>query len=448
MRCHRTFHVDANNLIAYLSKDGELMGSTVPGNTTRQKVAFLGAFAAQHGCSLVHMVMSMQKGQILPLQDWLEVGNFVLTRSGIAPFQTPWLIIGREQSSCDHIHILSATKTYLGRPLEIRTSERATHQLHCDVAQMLALPEPSPWVDGKMTLAPNRKSKDPTLTDFVRATDESFKSHQPRDLPALNKVLAENKADWQLIPDPNKDGMVLAHQVSTARNFNPRRAGSHYSSRRIFQRLTFSARLSLAQKFISLLQLMKQLPQSIIEFVKTKGANRHDKNSFSTRHSDPQNRRDAKRRSATSPSSGAAELGHSAGRDELDRIPDHVDRSPGRSTDPDSGNSGEGGPASRTPGEDVRPKCGLTFGSALQVVLEFLKRSTKKHLWRATATGVIIIEQASGVELQLHCTKGQVVREPGDEGPLAEFFSNEFGWPVVDSQLVVEPDQGGPSLDF
>jgi hypothetical protein len=141
VRRYTTFHSLAETILPYLSKGGVVLTGSMPVRTWRQAVDFLRPFDAQHGQGIVHFTLSMPRGASLSEIQWLVVARHVLRSSGLPPEQVPWLLWGREATSCDHVHIVSACQTFVGQPLCVATSVHTTDRLECDLRQRLGLPD-------------------------------------------------------------------------------------------------------------------------------------------------------------------------------------------------------------------------------------------------------------------------------------------------------------------
>lgn len=238
MRRFLTFHRDADVVGSYPDSSAEMLGGTIPVISLRAAAKFLESFTLPDGKMIFHITLSMPKGLMLLDDEWLQIVRHVLAESGLPPELVPWIAIGREPTSCDHIHIFGARCTFTGRLLEIRTSAAFTDALQLDLCHRLDLPEPQ-----ALQLTARRCSKEKTIpsTSFPVAMENAFNRFRPTTVRALDAALQTLSTRWGIATTEESEYLlVLDRQTGATRN--PRSFGKRYSSRAILKRLTGIAR--------------------------------------------------------------------------------------------------------------------------------------------------------------------------------------------------------------
>ncbi|MDX5365245.1 MAG: hypothetical protein LPK90_02400, partial [Alphaproteobacteria bacterium] len=209
--------------------------------TPKTAAKFLARFRRSDGEVIFHITLSMPKGMILSDDDWLAVIRHVLAASGLPPDVVPWIAMGRENSTCDHVHVFGALSTFAGRPLDVNTSVAFTDALQLDLCHRLDLPEPP-----ALQLPSRRDSNDASgpskSMSFPIALENAFQRFRPTTVRALDTALRALSPRWALAKtDDPEEVLVLDRHTGATRN--PRTFGKRYSSHAIFKRLADMARL-------------------------------------------------------------------------------------------------------------------------------------------------------------------------------------------------------------
>ena len=278
MRRYTTFPESVLSFTRYFDKGGMILASTVPALTIKDQIQYLQAFERAGKRPFYHFTLSMPEGEYLSWEEWDEVIRFVLHRSGVPVDQTPWIVVGREPASCDHIHILVAPHTFLGRPIDIRTSRKLTNKLHRDVCLRLGLPQPSICDAPQFALASVKKEKNeqPFMRSLKSDLDRAFVDFWPVDINAVNDALERTKSPWRLSEDRKRTGQLLATHLPTGHLLQPNTISPFYKPSLILKRLEFAARLRAASFYLSVARITQVLAPTALKTLMDKG--KHDAN--------------------------------------------------------------------------------------------------------------------------------------------------------------------------
>jgi hypothetical protein len=247
MRRYTTFPDKARPLLSYLAKDGQILSGSLPVGTWRHACEMFRRFEAPHGEGIVHMTLSMPVGKKLSDDAWLMVARRVLTSSGLPAEQVPWLMWGREDTRCDHVHIVAARQTFTGRVLDVATSVRETDRIERDICLRLGLPEPAWRMDPSLVLAPDvpvrARRKSGQAAWLARDLNIGMSSARPTNLQELDHALDAYGSPWRMSLSGDRPGILVARNLLTGRGINPKLAGTAFSSRLILSRIALAARL-------------------------------------------------------------------------------------------------------------------------------------------------------------------------------------------------------------
>ena len=249
MRPYTTSHATAQTILQYLSKGGQLLSGSLPVATLKQAKAAFRLFEEPHGEGLLHITMSLPQGHVLTDDVWCEVTQVVLNKMGIPPVLTPWIMWGRESTACDHIHIVSGRQTFCGRPLEVCTSTLNTDRIDRHLRGWLSLPE-LPWrYDPRLILCPDISARvikaNPEVAQFASDLNAVMKADRPTNLAEVNKAMFGRDSSFWITPTPDRPGMLTPVNLITDESFNPKTAGSAFSSKFILARFRLAARLRI-----------------------------------------------------------------------------------------------------------------------------------------------------------------------------------------------------------
>ena len=210
---------------------------------------FFKRFEKPQGSGLVHLTLSMPETMRLSDRDWHEVGTYVLHLSGLPPDLVPWIMVGREPTRCDHVHLLSALQTWSGRELELATSPRFTDALDRTIRHHLGMPELDWHLPPEVSLvSPVRSAKRQQLaTSFANDINHAIDFYLPATLDELNTALGRVGSNWTVSASNDQDGLLTPYDDVLKVSINPADAGSHFSSRTIMARLEFARRVATAR---------------------------------------------------------------------------------------------------------------------------------------------------------------------------------------------------------
>lgn len=307
MRPYTTSHATADNILRYLSKGGQLLFGSLPITTLRQAKTALRPFEEPNGCGLLHITLSLPQGHRLTDDAWFDVTDVVLSRMGIPTNLVPWFSSGREDTHCDHIHIVSARQTFTGRKLDITTSILNTDRIDRDLRARLSFSE-LPWRhDSKLVLSPDipvrRFAENPEAAKFASDLNAVMKADRPVSLAEVNKSMFRHESPYWMVPAPDGSGLLIPTNLITGQTFNPKIAGAAFSSKLILARIKLAARLRVLA--ISLfLRKVAHLTRNLIPISQTNPGAHYDDTSFGPRLDAPQARSDTRGRAdiASSPS--------------------------------------------------------------------------------------------------------------------------------------------------
>ena len=208
MRRFLTFHWRADVVGDYPDASAVMIGGTVPAMTPKAAAKFLARFTRSDEKTIFHITLSMPKGMSLSDDEWLAVIRHVLAASGLPPDLLPWIAIGRENASCDHVHVFGALSTFAGRPLERKTSVAFTDALQLDLCHRLDLPEPP-----ALQLAARRCSEDgeglSTSKSFPITLENAFHRFRPKTVRALNAALHALSPRWAMVTTEKTEELLI-----------------------------------------------------------------------------------------------------------------------------------------------------------------------------------------------------------------------------------------------
>ena len=304
MRPFTTSHATANNILRYLSKGGQLLSGSLPVSTLRQAKAALRSFEEPNGYGLLHITLSMPQGHRLTDDVWFDLTDVVLSGMGIPSNLVPWLSWGREDTHCDHIHIVSGKQTFTGRKLDISTSVLNTDRIDRDLRARLSIPE-LPWRhDPQLILSPNIPvqifSEHPEAAQFASELGAVMKADRPASLAEVNMAMFRRESPYWLVPAPDGCGLLTPTNLITGQTFNPKIAGAAFSSKLILARIKLAARFRVLAISV-LLRKVAQLAQNYIPISQNNTGKYHDNTSFGPRPDAPQDRSDTRRRTVIAP---------------------------------------------------------------------------------------------------------------------------------------------------
>jgi hypothetical protein len=176
---------------------------------------FFKRYEKPQGSGLVHFTLSMPENMRLCDRDWHEVGTYVLHLSGLPPDLVPWIMVGREPTRCDHVHLLSALQTWSGRELELATSPRFTDALDRTIRHHLGIPELDWHLSPEVSLvSPIRSAKNQGLaTSFANDINHAIDLYLPTTVDELNSALGCVDSNWTVSASIEQDGLLRHNEV-------------------------------------------------------------------------------------------------------------------------------------------------------------------------------------------------------------------------------------------
>lgn len=266
---------------------------------------FFKRYEKPQGSGLVHFTLSMPEGMKLSDRDWHKVGTYVLHLSGLPPDLVPWIMVGREPTRCDHVHLLSALQTWSGRELELATSARFTDALDRTVRHHLGIPELDWHLPPEVSLvSPVRSAKTKRIaTSFANDLNHAIDFYLPATLDELNTALGRVGSNWTVSASIDQDGLLTPYDDVLKVSINPADAGSHFSSRAIMARLKFARRVATARAAQFITQLSRIIDPDQIPTLKN--GTEHD-DDFGQRSIEDQDRPRAGRYQEVVPAFGVA----------------------------------------------------------------------------------------------------------------------------------------------
>ncbi len=266
---------------------------------------FFKRFEKPQGSGLVHFTLSMPESMRLSDRDWHEVGTYMLHLSGLPPDLVPWIMVGREPTRCDHVHLLSALQTWSGRELELATSPRFTDSLDRTIRHHLGIPELDWYPPPEMSLvSPVRSGKRQRLaTSFANDINHAIDLYLPATVDELNSALGRVGSNWTVSASVNQDGLLTPYEDVLKASINPADAGSHFSSKAIIARLAFARRVATARAAQFITRLSRIIHPDQIPALKN--GTEHD-DDFGHRSIENQDRLPARRHQEIAPAFGPA----------------------------------------------------------------------------------------------------------------------------------------------
>lgn len=269
MRPYRTFHDRTSQIGHYVGREGRVLTGSVPETDPGRLMRWFECYDYPKGLGVVHTTLSLPPDLHLSDADWHAITTRVLERSGTPPDLVPWFAWGEHVSNCEHVHIVAARQTWAGRPLEVRTSRRATDALAVDLAHRLGLREPHWSVTPDLVLiSPVRKGARQPVTDFANDVNRAFDHHLPTTLAELNDALIAVDSWWSVAPSPTRPGLLVPRHGQTGEAFNPKAAGHAFKSAGLNARMRLALRLRIGRAAMALRQLARLISPTTIPTLK------------------------------------------------------------------------------------------------------------------------------------------------------------------------------------
>ena len=135
-----THHADVITALNYvIEPGGERIGGTVIGADAKDIAATMretGDAGAYH-ITLAHAGLRRETGD-----TWRKVAVTYLRLAGVDPTRLPWVAYHQREIENDHIHVVTATRQFCGRQIELRLSAARTDQIQVDLAARLQMHPP------------------------------------------------------------------------------------------------------------------------------------------------------------------------------------------------------------------------------------------------------------------------------------------------------------------
>lgn len=321
MRPYRTFHDRTSQIGYYVGRDGRVLTGSVPETEPGRLMRWFECYDYPKSLGVVHTTLSLPADLHLSDADWHAVTTRVLERSGTPPDLVPWFAWGEHVSNCEHVHIVAARQTWTGRPLEVRTSRRATDALAVDLAHRLGLPEPHWCAIPDLVLTGHvRKGAPEPVSQFANDVNRAFDHHLPTTLSELNDALIAVDSWWSVAPSPTRPGLLVPRHGQTGEDINPKDAGRAFKSASLHARLRLALHLRIGRAAMALRQLAKLIPSEAIPILKKDPAydqTSTDRPEIGRRSPDLEDRRDARGYSQTDATLEPAGVGQSRPDDQL-----------------------------------------------------------------------------------------------------------------------------------
>lgn len=220
MRPHVRFYSDPAIVTRYLNKPDALpIGGTVPMFSYTDLLKRFAAFrtTAADKC-FMHVTMSLPKGLAATGRLWWQVVKTILTKYGLDPDATPWFAARHTDGSCDHIHIISSLRDFVGQRRTIWLDQKKSDHVHQYLCMMLGLPAPAYFdPEAAPRLAPVTPARNLThkihkqlFTDLKAV----FRHDQPQTTPALSLRLSRQPGGFTVVPATNNKGDASLKYIS------------------------------------------------------------------------------------------------------------------------------------------------------------------------------------------------------------------------------------------
>lgn len=289
-RPFRRFHDHSSQIGRYLQKGGNWVAGSVLEEQPGALMRWFKPYEMPFGEGLLHTTLSLPPDRTLSDADWQEISCMVLARTGIPPSMAPWFTWGREDTHCDHVHIVSTRQTWTGRPLELSVSRRDTDRLSIDLAHTLGLPEPHWAPPGTSLLGHIRKGVLSTARSFADDLNRAMDFRLPSSIGEANAALSAIGNEWQLQPSDDPDGLLLPLNIFTGQQVNPSAAGPDFGSAHLAKRFALAKEVGIMRAEIVLQKLARLLPVQLIPNLERAKSN--DRSEDRGRNSVEQARRD------------------------------------------------------------------------------------------------------------------------------------------------------------
>ena len=158
----------------------------------------------------------------------------------------PWFATGREEKGQDHLHIVSGTETWSGRPLDVKTSTRATDMLAVELSHRLGFPEPHWLPPGTVELLGEiRKGAPAPAFEFADHMNQTMGLYLPALIEELDDALIRTGSNWSIQKSPTSDSLLVHRNEMTDERINPKKAGAAFSSVSIGERLFLASQIHM-----------------------------------------------------------------------------------------------------------------------------------------------------------------------------------------------------------
>lgn len=204
MRPYLEWHGDLDVVFNYIMRPGsEPLGGTIPnlGNRGLKKRLSNLSSSIPAPKPFLHMTLSLPEGYRATRKVWLRLVKAALRSLGIDPKGMPWFAARHSDSTCDHIHCVTALQDFSGRNIVVSGNREKSEDIHRELCRMTGLPQPT-YFD------PNARPRLLPITPARNLTNENkkqlhadlqhvFLNHQPENLEELNPHLAALPGGFQ-----------------------------------------------------------------------------------------------------------------------------------------------------------------------------------------------------------------------------------------------------------
>lgn len=178
MRPYAALHQRCETALAYPSgAASEVIGGTIPGGPVPIMAA---AFHAVGSTGAVHLTLSTTATTRLLPEKWYRIAMTYIKEAGHDPLKFPWVAFRQPAHGHDHIHLVAATLSFAGRPINLLLSQSETDAVQQRLAAEFEMNEPRLFnpKHGVATQirSTTRKGRLPEMRGLITAINRAFSS--------------------------------------------------------------------------------------------------------------------------------------------------------------------------------------------------------------------------------------------------------------------------------
>lgn len=250
MRPYLEWHGDLDVVFNYIMRPGsEPLGGTIPNLGNRDLKKRLSDLSSSIPAPkpFLHMTLSLPAGYRATRKVWLRLVKAALRALGMDPNAMPWFAARHSDSTCDHIHCVTALQEFSGRNIVVTGNREKSEDIHRELCRMTGLPQPAYFDPNAgprlLPITPSRNLTNEDKKQLHADLQHVFLNHQPGNLEELNLHLAKRPGGFQGMAADTGHGTTSILWQNQRSEFFSGELGDAWTPRFMNDRMRFSQAL-------------------------------------------------------------------------------------------------------------------------------------------------------------------------------------------------------------